>query len=162
MTAGSALVLTVASYSACVALTYVLTWRFRRRGASTLPALLAAAALTFGLLVLVSGVLHTLAVINLKITNRAPYDLRFVFLLTTGLILIHVGLAQIVLSRWIVRGTRWPAGVSAAATLQLLAFIAVLSPVNSAASSLLIAFGAYVALSAVQLITSRHPGLEAR
>lgn len=156
-----ALLLTAASYSACGVLIYVLTRLFRRRGSSSLPALLAATAFALGLLVLVPGVLHTLAVIDLRIKRGNPYDLRFVFLVTTGLILIHVGAAHIVLSRWILRGARWAAGASAAATLLLMAFVAILSPVNSEGRSLLIAFGAYLALLIWQLANPRR-GLEAQ
>ena len=160
MMTNDTLVLAIASYSGCGAVVYALTRFFRRRGSSSMPALLAATAFSLGLLVLVPGVLHTLAVIDLKIRHRNPYDLRFVFLVTTGLILIHVGAAQLFLSRSILRGSRWATGASAATTLLLLVFVALLSPLNSDASSLLVVFGGYLALLMWHLVTSRRDGLE--
>ena len=53
--------------------------------------LLAAAAVALGLLLGVSGIIHTGAVIGAALKNKKPYDFRLVSLIATGLILVYFG-----------------------------------------------------------------------
>jgi hypothetical protein len=140
-----------AAYSACFGVLFALYRFFRRRGAERFPAFLAASALALGLLMCIPGLLHTIAVIGTAVKNDKPYDLRFVWLLTTGIILMHAGVSNVVLSRWIRRAERWAVAASAGTTVLLLAFLAVLNPVSSQAS-LLVVHGAYLVASLSYLV----------
>jgi hypothetical protein len=137
------LVLTVLTYAACTVVVLALYCFFRRHGTKAFPAFLASSAIALGLLACLPGSLHTIAVIGSAVRNHKPYDLRLAWLLTTGVILIHFGVSNIILSLWIRRGEPWAVGASAGATVLLLAFFAVLNPVDSQAS-LLVVYGGYL------------------
>jgi hypothetical protein len=134
--------LTVLGFAALLLLG--LQWRFRSLGDRPLHAVLAAAGITLGLLLVLPGVLHTLAVTSVKMNAGKPYDLRFVWLLTTGLILLHAGLVPIGLSGWLRRGERWAIASSASAAVFLLAFLVILNPVAPQFGALIWLVGAWL------------------
>lgn len=124
--------------------------RFRRSGTEAPYALLAALAIALGLLLAVPGLLHTIAVAGGALKSHKPYDLRLVWLLTLGLMLLHTGLVNVVLSRWIRRAERWALGMAATVTALLLGFFLVLHPATDQAVLILIN-GGYLTLLLWQL-----------
>lgn len=101
---------------------------FRPRAVDRSCALLAATAVALGLLMAIPGLLHTVAVVGTAVKQHKPYDLRLAWLITIGLILMHSGAVNVVMSRWIQRGERWALSVSAAATALLVLFFVALNP----------------------------------
>ena len=135
---------TVVVLGAAAVVLFLLQWQFRRAGTRPRFALLAASGCTLGLLLILPGVLHTLAVTSVKLNAGKPYDLRFVWLLTTGLILVSTGLAPIALHAWIRRGEPWALAVTASAAAFLLAFMIILEPVAPQFGALLWLDGAWL------------------
>ncbi|MGH7468857.1 MAG: hypothetical protein ACRENP_12945 [Longimicrobiales bacterium] len=128
MMVGFDTLLTIASLSLWVLMLGFLYRRFKKSGTEGSYALLAAIAITLGLLLAIPGLLHTMAVVGSALRNNKAYDLRLVWLITLGLLLMHAGLVNVVLSRWIRRAERWAVGMAAAVTALLLAFLLVLHP----------------------------------
>jgi tellurite resistance protein TehA-like permease len=79
--------------------------RFRGQNVEPLLAGLAASAFAFGLQV-IPGLVHTIAVVGSAINNDKPYDVRLAWLLTLGLILIHTGAVNMLLSGRIIPSAR--------------------------------------------------------
>ena len=135
---------TVVVLGLAAAVLFLLQWQFHRSGARRRYAMLAASGLTLGLLLVVPGLLHTLAVTSVKLNADKPYDLRFAWLLTTGLILVCTGLAPIALTAWIRRGEPWALAIAASAATFLLAFMVILNPVAPQFGALLWLDGAWL------------------
>ncbi len=123
------------------------------RGKARLYTLLAVAAAILGLLMVVPGVLHTVAVIGSKLKHNKPYDFRFVSLIATGLILTYVGALNIALSRWIKRGRAWAIAMSAAATSFLCVYLILLQPIKNVRLAIIV-HGCYLCLLFLQGLRS--------
>ena len=119
--------------------------RFEKRGAEARYALLAAAALVVGLTFAVLGGLHAISVAPIPALIDEPYDLRRVWLLTIGLILVHTGVVNVLLYRRIRRADRGALVMAATVTTLLLVFLLVLHPARDQTVFLLMS-GGYLAL----------------
>lgn len=138
-------VLTAGVPAAAVLLLLFLYRRFRRRAVERSYALLAAAAIVFGLLAAIPGLIHTIAVVGSTVKNDKPYNLRFAWLVTIGLILMQTGTVNVVLSRWVKSYHRWAVAMAAVSTGLLLVFLMALHPADS--QGILIGlYGAYLVL----------------
>ena len=134
------LVAVLALWLSSIALLYR---RFAKRGAEAAYALLAAAALVVGLTFAVLGGLHAISVA--PVLNDEPYDLRRVWLLTIGLILVHTGVVNSILYRRIRQAERGALVMAATVTTLLLAFLLVLHPARDQTVFLLMS-GGYLGL----------------
>lgn len=133
-------------YLVAAAVTTLLYRRFRRAGSDALSSLLAAVGISFGLMLGVSGVLHTIAVAAAAIARGSSYDLRLAWLMVTGAILMYFGASHVLLARWIHRGYVWAMGMSLMATIALVLFFVALYPAKSETTLLLLS-GGYLVLT---------------
>lgn len=76
--------LTISVLAAWTLLLGFLYRRFSSAGTHRPSALLAALAIALGLLLVIPGLLHTIAVVASAVKNDKPYDLRLVWLITLG------------------------------------------------------------------------------
>src|SRR5687768_456331 len=88
--------------------------------------IVAIAAVVAGALLVMGGLGHLYAVVNIKIAKNHPVDFRFVHLLAIGAFLLLVGGIDLVSSWRMWRGSRYALLVSAAATVTLLGYLGVL------------------------------------
>ena len=100
--------------------------------------LLAAAAVALGLLLGVSGIIHTGAVIGAALKNKKPYDFRLVSLIATGLILVYFGSLNIGISRWIKQGRPWAIAMSGVVTFYLWVYLGLLAALGRQGSTFLV------------------------
>ena len=92
--------------------------------------ILASAAIVWGLVFGIAGVLHTASVISAAVRQGKPYDFRLVSLLATGGVLVYPALINIGTSRWIRQGHPWALAMSAVVTLPVLVYQALLVPAH--------------------------------
>lgn len=98
--------------------------------------MLASAAIVFGLVLGIAGVLHTTSVISVALRQGKPYDFRLVSLLATGGVLVYPALINIGISRWIRQGHPWALAMSAVVTLPVLVYQALLVPAHHSSQML--------------------------
>ena len=79
-----------------------------------------------GLLMVIGGTGHLVAVISLALAQDKPYDFRLVSLIATGGILIYPGLLSLGLSRWLGRGRDWAFAMCTFGTMALLIYLVLL------------------------------------
>ncbi len=127
------LVLTVAAISTWLLVAVLLYRRFRRSAAGGPYACQAAAAIgvSLGVLTVIGGVGHSIAVASLALSGRREYGPALILLFTTGAMLLYAGVMNMAVYRAIRAGRRWAVGVGAATVLLFSLYLLFLLPLPS-------------------------------
>ncbi|MBI3698116.1 MAG: hypothetical protein HY238_25185 [Acidobacteria bacterium] len=121
--------LTAAVFSILLLVVVLLYRRFRRSAAEVPYAFNAAAAiaLTLGVITVIGGVGHSVAVTSVALSER-KYGPLTILRFTTGAMLLYSGMMSVVLYRAIKAGRRWAVGVGAANGLLFWLYLLFLLP----------------------------------
>ncbi len=122
--------LTAASISASL-LVLVLLYRLLRRSAADVPYArhaAAALALSLGVLTLLAGVGHSVAVVSLALSATQEYGPLVILRFTTGAMLLYSGAMNIAVYRAIRAGRPWAVGIGAATCLLFSLYLLFLLP----------------------------------
>jgi len=134
----------IASGAALLSLAIAFIYRRFTRTTSNVPiacAGAAAIAVIFGVLIVIGGVGHSLAVGSLALRDTDVYGSLVILRFTTGAILVYTGAMNVALCHAIRAGRRWAIGVGVATNLLFWLHLVFVLPLPGTGGSVPIALG---------------------